>query len=469
MKSIQKSFDVIVVGAGTGGTTAARFAAKKGLNVCLIDRKQRLRIGDKICGDAVGNEIFDILKINHPKDEELSCYIKGAKLYSPNLKKCITLLDPKQAGYIVNRIEFGQRLLNEALDAGVNQFLDKTMALDLLYKNGTVIGLQVKLKNREKINLNAEIVIDACGFYSPLRKKVKGSLIEKQVLKEDSILCYREIVKFSPKDEEVQDPEYIKIILDQEKAPGGYIWYFPKNEASINIGIGTFMDYRGKVKDLYKKNVFQEFVKTHNVDILSSGGGVVPVRRPLWSCADNGFMLVGDAACQVNPLHGGGIDPSMRAGYHAANSAIHAIEVGKNSIHELWDYNYKVMTSFGAEFASLDLLRIILQSLSNDDLNFGLERDLLSGEEILEISSTGGLNLSLVDMAVKAFKGISRPNLLLDLNYLRIKMKEISKLYKNFPDNLEQFPEWKEDVIEIYDKINKMIVNTKKKAIETKM
>ncbi len=457
-----KFFDVIIVGAGTGGTTAARFTAKKGLNVCLIDRKKREDIGDKICGDAVGNEIFDMLKINHPKDEELSCHIKGAKLYSPNLKKCITIVDPKQAGYIVNRLEFGQRLVNEALDAGVNKFLDKTMVLDLLYKNGTINGVQVKLENGEKANLRANIIIDASGFYSPLRKKVRSSLIEKDVLREDSILCYREIVKFSPKDHEVQDPDYITLILDQEKAPGGYIWYFPKNESSVNIGIGAFMDYRGKVKDLYKMNVYNEFIKTSKVDILSSGGGVVPVRRPLWSCADNGFILVGDSACQVNPLHGGGIDPSMRAGYYAANSAVHAIENNNSSINELWDYNYNVMTSFGAEFASLDLLRIVLQSLSNEELNFGLERDLLTGEEILDISSSGELNLSLVDMAVKAFKGISNPNLLLDLNYLRIRMNEISKLYKNFPKNLNQFSNWKEKVIEIYDKIKKMIVSTKK-------
>jgi geranylgeranyl reductase family protein len=451
-----------VVGAGTGGTTAARFASKKGLNVCLIDGKPREKIGDKICGDAVGNEIFDILNINHPKNEELSCHIKGAKLYSPNLRKCITLVDPKQAGYIVNRLEFGQRLLNETLDSGLNQFLDKTKALELLYKNETVNGIKVKLANGENVDLTAKVVIDASGFYSPLRKNAKSKIIEKNVLKEDSILCYREIVKFKSKDQQVQDPEYITIVLDQEKAPGGYIWYFPKNQSSINIGIGTFMEYKGKVKDLYKKNVFQEYVKTSNFEILSSGGGVVPVRRPLWSCVDNGFMLVGDAACQVNPLHGGGIDPSMRAGYHAANSAIRALEIDNNSISGLWEYNYKVMTSFGAEFASLDLLRIVLQSLSNEDLNFGLERDLLRGEEILEISSTGGLNLSIVDMAFKAFKGISNPNLLLDLNYLRIKMNEISRLYKNFPQNLEGFPDWKEKVIETYNKLKKLIVNKKK-------
>jgi geranylgeranyl reductase family protein len=463
MENIQKSFDVLVVGAGTGGATTARFVAKKGLDVCLIDRKPKLKIGDKICGDAVGSDIFDFLKINHPKNEELSCHIKGAKLYSPNLKKCINLLDPKQAGYIVNRLEFGQRLLNEAIDAGVKLFLDNTMALDLLYKNGNVNGVQVKLENGEKINLNAKIVIDATGFYSPLRKKVKSSLIEKDILKEDSILCYREIVQFSNKDQEVEDPEYITIILDQQKAPGGYIWYFPKNETSVNIGIGTFMDYRGKVKHLYKTNVFNEFIKTSNFDVISSGGGVVPVRRPLWSCADNGIMFVGDSACQVNPLHGGGIDPSMRAGYYAANAAIHSIERGDSSIDEIWDYNYNVMTSFGAEFASLDLLRIVLQYLSNEELNFGLERDLLSGEEILEISSSGGLNLSFVNMAAKAIKGISRPNLLLDLNFLRIKMNEISKLYKSFPKKIDQFSKWKEDVINIYDKIKKMIVNTKKK------
>ncbi|MFX0080361.1 MAG: geranylgeranyl reductase family protein [Candidatus Hodarchaeota archaeon] len=462
MENIQKSFDVIVIGAGTGGTTAARFVAKNGLDVCLIDRKPRDKIGDKICGDAVGNEIFKLLNINHPKDEELSCHIKGAKLYSPNLKKCLTLLDPKQAGYIVNRLEFGQRLLNEAIDGGIKQFLDKTMALDLIYDNGTVKGLKVKLKSGEKSELKAKLIIDASGFYSPIRKNIKSSLIEKKISKEDSILCYREIVKFSPEDQEVQDPEYISIILDQEKAPGGYIWYFPKNESSVNIGLGTFMDYKGKVKDFYQRNVFQEYIKASKYEIISSGGGVVPVRRPLWSCADNGIMFVGDSACQVNPLHGGGIDPSMRAGFYAANSAIKAIEKEDYSIDMLWDYNHSVMTSFGAEFAALDLLRIVLQQLTNNDLNFGLERDLLSGEEILEISSKGGLNLSLINMAVKVIRGISRPNLLLDLNYLRIRMNEISKLYKTFPEKIANFPEWKEKVIGIYNKIERMIVKTKK-------
>ncbi|HEY0089488.1 MAG TPA: NAD(P)/FAD-dependent oxidoreductase [Candidatus Lokiarchaeia archaeon] len=451
-----KSFDVVVVGAGTGGTTAATFVAQKGLKVCLVDRKPRNQIGEKICGDAVGAEIFDLLKINHPKNEELSCRIKGAKLYSPNLKKCMTLEDPKQVGYVINRLEFGQKLLNEALDSGVQQFIDNAMALDLIYKDKSVSGVKIRLKTGEKVDIQAKITIDASGFNSPLRKRVNSSFVEKSVAKEDSILCYREIVKFSPQDLKVNDPDYITIIMDQEKAPGGYIWYFPKNESCVNIGLGTYMDSKGKVKEYYQNFVFNEFIKTKKFEILSSGGGVVPVRRPLWSCADNGIMFAGDAACHVNPLHGGGIDPSMRAGYYAAIVAEKAISSGDCSLKTLWEYNHKVMTDFGAEFASLDLLRIVLQKLSNKSLNFGLEKDLLTGNEILEISSKGNLNLSLIDMAAKAFKGIANPKLLLDLNYLRIKMNEISEHYKKFPkniDNVQEFVAWKDNTEKIYNKI----------------
>jgi len=454
-ENIQERFDVIVVGAGTGGTTAARFAAKNGLKVCLIDRKKREEIGDKICGDAVGAEIFDFLDINPPKGEELSCHIKGVKLFSPNLKKCITMIDPKQAGFIVNRLEFGQRLLNEALDAGVHQFLDNTMVLDLLYKDNFVTGVKIKLKGGEKIELQCKIVIDASGFYSPLRKNIKSSIIEREISKNDAILCYREIVDFDPKDLKVIDPEYVSIILDQEKAPGGYIWYFPKNDHSVNIGLGVYMDYGGKVKDLYQKNVFENYITISDFKMVSSGGGVAPVRRPLWSCADNGIIFVGDAACHVNPLHGGGIDPSMRAGYYAAITAKEAIEKKNYSINALWNYNYNIMTNFGSEFAALDLLRIVLQNLSNEDIDFGLERDLITGVEILEIASTGTIKLSLLDLASKAIKGISKPKLLLDLNYLRINMNNISKHYRQFPRSMEQFEEWKEKTQQIYEKIRK--------------
>jgi digeranylgeranylglycerophospholipid reductase len=457
-----KNFDVIIVGAGTGGTTAARFCAKEGLHVCLIDTKERSKIGDKICGDAVGNEIFDFLGIPHPKGEELSCHITGAKLYPPNKNKSLTLIDPKQAGYVVHRLEFGQRLLDEALDAGVNEFRDQTIATDLLYENGSVKGVKTKGKDGQIEELKSSLVIDASGLHSPLRKKIKSDVIEREISKQDEILCFREIIEFPKRDQEVIDEEYITIILDPSKAPGGYIWYFPKNDHSVNLGLGTFMHFGGKVKEYYKKYVFDEFIHTSNYEVISSGGGVCPVRRPMWSCTDDGIIFIGDAAFQVNPLHGGGIDSSMRAGYYAALTASEALEKGDTSLKSLWSYNHKVMTNFGAEFAALDLLRRVLQVLKPEELNFGLEKELLSNAEILQIAATGGVNLSLMDFASKAFKGLSKPDLMLDLNYLRIRMNEVADLYNNFPKNISQFELWKLKVKEIYNKINRMVVEPRK-------
>ncbi len=459
MSGTSEEYDVVVVGAGTGGAIAARFAAEKGLKVCLIDSKERSQIGNKICGDGVGSEIFDFLNINHPKGDELACDIKGVKMYSPNLQKCLTMVDPKQAGYVVNRIEFGQRLVNEALDAGVRNFYDNTMALKLLYKGDTVTGLKVKSKHDGVSELRSKIVVDASGYYSPLRTQIKHPLVEKELSKADSILCFREIVNFPKKDQLVKDHEYITIVLDQKRAPGGYVWYFPKSEYSVNIGLGMFMDYKGKVKEYYQKHVFNEYIKSPHYEIESSGGGVVSVRRPLWSCAENGLMLVGDSGYHVNPLHGGGIDPSMRAGLYAANAAVDAVEAGDYSLNKLWAFNTDVMTTFGSQFASLDLLRMVLQVLTNEELNFGLDKGLLTENEILNIAETGHIDLSIMDMVSKAIKGLSNSKLLLDLNYLRIRMNEVSKIYRKFPSDINKFPEWKNKVVQVYNNLNKMVIH----------
>lgn len=458
MATNENFFDVIVVGAGTGGAIAARFAAKNGLRVCLIERKPKILTPAKICGDAIGSEIFDRLNIAHPRGEELSCHIKGVKLYPPNLKKAVTIIDKRYAGYVVDRLTFGQRLLKEALDAGVAEFLDNTMALDLIYDDDAVVGVKARLGNGEQVDLNARIVIDASGLYSSLRKKIKSGFVEHGFEKEDAILCYREIVHFPTKAQKVKDPEYITIILDKKRAPGGYVWYFPKNEHALNIGLGVYMDYKEKVKEIYRKHAFDAFIETDQTDIVSSGGGVVSVRRPLWSCADSGIMFLGDAAFHVNPLHGGGIDPSMRAGYYAAMTAVKAIKKRDCSLNALWDYNVAIMKGFGAEFAGLDVLRKVLQSLSNDELNFGIGKGLLSAHEILEIAKQGNLRLSLWGLANKAVRGISRPGYLLKLNALRIRMNEMVRLYHDFPENcnIQAFENWKRKVIREYEKTEKL-------------
>ncbi|MFX1298606.1 MAG: NAD(P)/FAD-dependent oxidoreductase, partial [Promethearchaeota archaeon] len=177
--------DIIVVGAGTGGALAAKTAASLGLNTCLLERKKANSVGDKVCGDAIEGRDFKDLKIALPKGEELENIIRASKLYSPDLQVCKSLSEEGSEGYIINRLKFGQRLLKDALDTGL-EFHEEIMVLRPLFADNAVIGVEAKdMKTGEKKRFEAKIIIDASGFHSPLRKAMNSPYIESEIEKND--------------------------------------------------------------------------------------------------------------------------------------------------------------------------------------------------------------------------------------------------------------------------------------------
>ncbi len=450
-------FDVLVVGAGTGGTTAARFAAQAGLKVCLIDTKPEAKIGEKICGDAVGGEVFDVLGMAPPKNEELSWKVRGAKLVSPDRQTCVMMEDASQAGYIVNRREFGQRLLKESLAAGSVDFRDRTFAREFLIEGGVVKGVKAREKDDSKsTEIRAKITVDASGYHTPLRKSLNSPFIEQDIDEaQNSILCYREIVDFDTAGD--FDPNFIVITLDQEQAPGGYLWHFPKSATALNVGIGTYVKFNHDLKRMYYNNAFLPIVNNRHFTIRTRGGGLVTVRRPIASAVEDGVMFVGDAAAQVNPLDGGGIDSSMRAGALAAKAAVAAIQANNVTKVGLWLYNVEFMRSIGAQFGSLDILRVGLQSLTNEELNFGLKNHLLESKDILDIAAKGRAELNLFDMVTRAVRGILKPDLLATLAYIHRKMGEMKDLYGKYPETPQGFAAWNEKMLELHAGTKKIL------------
>ena len=81
-----KKFDVLAIGAGSGGCLAAKTVAEAGFEVCMLDRKREEDIGDKVCGDAIGKHHFENLNLAHPTGEELEQKIDGIKIYSPDME-----------------------------------------------------------------------------------------------------------------------------------------------------------------------------------------------------------------------------------------------------------------------------------------------------------------------------------------------------------------------------------------------
>jgi digeranylgeranylglycerophospholipid reductase len=453
-RKLLKKFDVIVVGAGTGGSLAAKTLAKAGLKVCMIDRKAEKDIGDKVCGDAIGKHHFDNIGITHPSGKELDQKIEGIKVYSPDMETEVNVKGEGVHGYLVNRLIFGQRLVKEAKAAGAT-LMDQTVVTEPIIKDGYVVGVSTKnLKTGKNSELHAKVVVDASGHSAVLRKKLPAELgIEKEVADEDVEICYREIREIK---EPVDDPGFCKIYLDLKRFPGGYCWIFPKSPTTVNVGLGVAMT-KGfpNPKDLYNELVLS-MPMFKGSRALTGGGGLVPTRRPISPMVGNGIIIIGDAACQVNPIHGGGIGSSMMGGVRAAEIITKAIEAGDVSREALWPYTGIFMEEYGAKQAGLDIFRMLLQSLSNEEMNYGMSHHLITDDDLLKTSMGEDLKLNITDKTSRLFKGLGCLSLLKKLNTAAKLMKEIKELYRNYPSSPEGLAEWEAKTSQILEKAKKL-------------
>jgi len=106
-----EKYDVVVVGAGTAGCLAAKTVAESGLKVCIVEKKPRDQIGEKICGDALGDHHLHFLKLEMPTGGEFETRIEGIKIYSPDENTIFTIADKDFVGHLLNRRLFGQWVL----------------------------------------------------------------------------------------------------------------------------------------------------------------------------------------------------------------------------------------------------------------------------------------------------------------------------------------------------------------------
>ena len=437
------TYDLVVVGAGTAGCTAASRAAGMGLKVCLVECKSKLKIGEKVCGDAIGAHHFDELKIPHPEGDELDSKMVGVKIYSPDLSSVFTIDGPGVSGYMVDRYRFGQRLLRDALDSGA-ELVDSTLVTGPNIEDNMVKGVIVQSQGRRRV-LKAKVTVDASGVAATIRRSLPDIFnIEREVSRRDLMVCYREV-----RSNVDIEQGYCHIYLNQKVARGGYFWVFPRSNGKVNVGVGVQADIENPnpKAQLYRHILSKPIFKDSKVQ--SAGGGTVPTRRPLDCLVGDGVMFVGDAACLVNPIHGGGIGPSMISGTIAAQVAAEALERNDTSRRGLWNYNLKYMAAYGAKQAGLDVFRIFLQSLTDEELNYGMAQRLVVEDDVLKASLEGDLKLSLTDKAGRIFRNMRRLRFLLRLREVSSRMRRVKRHFLNYPSP-EEFPSWREKIRLLY-------------------
>ncbi|TRM82901.1 geranylgeranyl hydrogenase, partial [Sulfolobus sp. A20-N-G8] len=127
--------------------------------------------------------------------------------------------------------------------------------------------------------------------------------------------------------------------------------------------------------------------------------------------------------------------------------AIHnAFEINDFSARGLWIANECYVEKYGAKQASLDLFRRFLQKLTDDEINYGMNKRVLREEDIVEASSNGDLQLSVAEKAMRVIMALGKPSLLLKLKVVAEYMKKIKEAYRNYPNDPKDLMKWKSNV-----------------------
>ena len=452
-----EKYDAIVVGAGTAGCLAAKTIAENGLKVCIVEKKPREEIGEKICGDALGEHHLKFLGLEKPTGGELEAKIDGIKIYSPDENTVFTIADKDFIGYLLNRRLFGQWILKKATDKGA-LLQDNMNFRSPIIEKGAVVGITAKnMKTGKVAELRSKVVVDASGYFGMVRKQLPSEMgIDRDIANQDVEACYREIRQLK---QETENTRFCEIYLNQKASPGGYIWIFPKGGARVNVGLGICMrgNYPNPKQQLYetafKKPIFDGSL------VLTAGSWFDPVRRPLDNMVSNGVMLVGDAASLVNPIHGGGIGPSMLSGYFAGQQIIEALSKGEPTKEALWGYNKKYIDTYGKKQGTLDIFKMFLLSCSDADLNYGMNEKLMTEDDVLKAGMGDDFHLNITETAKRVFKGLRRVGFLNRLRLTVTMMRGLSAHYNTYPTSPEGFEPWRLQTIKLIEDARKKLVD----------
>jgi digeranylgeranylglycerophospholipid reductase len=297
-------YDVVVVGAGPAGSMTAKWAAKGGAKVLMIEKRQE--IGSPVrCGEGISRSWLDSVGIKLDA-KSVAWQVKGARIVAPNGTK-FTLSEKmagNEVGLVLDRVFFDKLLARDAVKAGADLVL-KTSAVGLLRSGTKITGVKVKSFGETK-DIKCGCVVAADGYESQVGRwaDINTSLAPRDIT---SCLQYR-MTNID------LDYDYCEFILGA-KAPGGYIWVFPKNQDTANVGLGIQLT---KLKDpadvkKYLDKYIQGDPKLKKGKALEIVSGAVSICAPIDKTVGDGVLLVGDAARQIDPITGGGIANSCKA------------------------------------------------------------------------------------------------------------------------------------------------------------
>ena len=369
-----KRYDLIIVGGGPAGATAALYAHRLRLSAVILDKSIWPR--DKICGDALSGKAVDILKdldilsdVKLLDGSTINRIVFGSpknKIFEIDLSKSLNDRHIRE-GYVIPRKTFDDYLFDKAKKSV--EFLEGFNVQDVLMNNRSVVGIKGINQKGQEEKIFSSIVLGCDGFNSIIAKKLN---LYKMDMKHTAlgIRCYFEGVKGLT--------DQIELHFIKEINPG-YFWIFPAGDGIVNVGLGLSKKYIKKnKKDLVKLldivtqlNYFRDRFKSAK-RLEKPKGWNLPMGSIHRKNHGDGFMLLGDAAGLIDPFTGEGIGNAMLSAKFAITVSKKAIEMQDTSERSLSRYDKMVWKEIGPELQ----ISTNLQKLARSKflLNFVINR-----------------------------------------------------------------------------------------------
>ncbi|MEN8112869.1 MAG: geranylgeranyl reductase family protein [Actinomycetota bacterium] len=358
---MSSSPQVLVVGGGPGGASAAFWLAQRGIDVLLVEKKQYPR--EKACGDGLTPRAvhqlvdmgFDFDRPDIHRNVGLRSYAGDVMLEMPWPEHSIY----PNWGATLRRADLDGLVagLAEAQGATVLQGVEAVPVIE----DGELSAVELKRKDTETEIVHPDYVVVADGSLSRFGRGL-GAARRKDYPFGLAVRAYWE----SPNSKDGFIESQLDIRDRQGRAMPGYGWVFPMGDGTVNIGAGLVSTFKGW-KDINTSQILDAYLaalpdywQIDSDPIARPIGGKLPMGFSVGPRSGRNWVLVGDAAGAINPFNGEGIDYAYETGRLAAGFVADALANDEPSV--LAGYDEALTVEYAAYHR---VARIFLSAIGN--------------------------------------------------------------------------------------------------------
>ena len=428
------NWDLIVAGGGPAGCALAAKVASTGARVLLLEKEDEPGRGLSWIVD-VESTAFEAAGVPFPGDDACRPEPERAVLVSPVSGREVDLI-PSPTTPIRNDI-YVRQLARWARDSGAEIRTGRGVRGPLL-EGDVVAGVNFTDADGTNRNVSAPIVADCTGLVGAVRHGTPSAWgLNMDVDFFDIVVARRDVRRLDVEAAARAVQERLienRVQVQGVSVHGGYsveIYYMDLDQGYIDILIGAKPGPGIPTPDASFEKIFKRFPFIG--EKIFGDGGAIPIRRTWDSLVGDGFLVVGDSACQVIPMHGSGTASALIAADLASKTISRALAEKRYDRAALWDYCYSFQSGRGALLAYYYALRLHADDMTSEDIDRMIRRGVLAAEDVHSGLVPEPFDPGPGILVKKFLKGILVLPLLFGFAKAGLRAEKLMKHYQRYP------------------------------------